>query len=104
VVAIVWVAGCRTATRIADVPRVDLDLAGGNRGYLVGSPPAEPELKTTRQMVETTIELPSFYRPTPSSRPVSLGDVAPPERAASEPAAGGAWPVAGPETGAAYKK
>ena len=86
--AIVWIAGCRTATRITDVPRVDLELSGGNRGYLMGSPSAEPELKTTRQMVETTIELPSFYKPKRSGTPVSLDDIAPPERDTDETQAG----------------
>lgn len=101
---VVCVTGCRTATRITDVPRVDLELSGGNRGYLVGSPSAEPELKTTRQMVETTIELPSFYKPKRSSQPVSLDDIAPPERATSEHTTSHAWPVASPETAAPYKK
>ena len=60
-------AGCHAPTRMAaqvtDVPRVDLGLEGGNRGYLVGTPPQTGELKTTRQMVETTIEIPSLYKP-----------------------------------------
>jgi hypothetical protein len=83
---------------------VDLELAGGNRGYLVGTAPAEPELKTTRQMVETTIELPSFYKPKRSSQPVSLDDAATPEKAASEQSTGDTWPVASPEGEATYKK
>jgi hypothetical protein len=69
---VVALAGCRTGTQITAFPRVDLDLSGGNRGYLVGTPPPEPQLKTTRQMVETTIELPSFYKPKRTHRPVSL--------------------------------
>ena len=104
VAAVVCVAGCRTGTRLTEIPRVDLELSSGNRGYLVGTPPAEAELKTTRQMVETTIELPSFYKPKRSSQPVSLDDDAPPERTTSEPSTGDAWPVAGQEAGATYKK
>lgn len=104
VAAAVCATGCRTGTRLTEMPRVDLELSGGNRGYLVGTPPAEAELKTTRQMVETTIELPSFYKPKRSNRPVSLDDDAPPERTTSEPPTGDAWPVASPEGEATYKK
>jgi LysM repeat protein len=56
-------AGCRTATRVIDEPRVDFELpagADGNRGYLVGNPPPERlDRKATRKMVETEIELPA---------------------------------------------
>lgn len=58
---VAMVGGCRTATRVVEVPRVDLDLAGGNRGYLVGTPPAPGPMKTTRQMLETDIELPFSF-------------------------------------------
>ena len=102
--AVVCVAGCRTATRVTEMPRVDLEFSGGNRGYLIGTPPAEAQLKTTRQMVETTIELPSFYKPKRSSQPVSLDDAAPSEKAASEQSTGDTWPVANPEEEATYKK
>lgn len=54
------VSGCRTATRIAEVPRVDLELEGGNRGYLLGRPPEAAPLKPTRQMVQTDIEITGF--------------------------------------------
>lgn len=57
------VGGCRTATRVAEVPRVDLELEGGNRGYLLGRPPESAEMNTTRQMLETQVEIPSFARP-----------------------------------------
>ena len=76
-------AGChaptRMATQVTDTPRVDLALEGGNRGYLVGTPPAAPELKTTRQIVETTIEIPSFYRPKPGGTPATLESVPAPQ-------------------------
>ncbi len=66
--AIVLLAGCRTATRIKDIPRVDLELNGaGNRGYLLGTPPESANLKTTRQILETNIEIPSYYKPKPGS-------------------------------------
>ncbi len=64
-IALIVMAGCRTATQVIRVPRVDLELEGGNRGYLVGTPPEAPVLKATREMVETIIELPGFSRPQP---------------------------------------
>ena len=73
------VGGCRAATRVTEVPRVDLTLEGGNRGYLVGAPSESGELKTTRQMVETDVEIPSFYRPKRTGTPASLDGIAPPE-------------------------
>jgi nucleoid-associated protein YgaU len=77
-------AGCRSATKLSEVPRVDLQLEGGNRGFLVGTAPPAGELKTTRQIVESTIEVPSFYRAKRTGAKVSLDDVAPPEMAAGE--------------------
>ena len=70
--------GCRAATKVTEVPRVDLELTGGNRGYLVGSPPPPAEWKTTRQVVDTTVEVPSFYNPKHETAPVTLGELAPP--------------------------
>ena len=65
---IMLVGGCRTATRVVEEPRVDLDLpAGGNRGFLVGAPPAAVGRKTTRQMVETEIEVPPIVKTAPPS-------------------------------------
>ena len=65
---IILLSGCRTATRVRDIPRVDLELSGsGNRGYLLGTPPAPGGFKTTRQIVETDVELPSYYKPKPST-------------------------------------
>ena len=79
IVSLLMVAGCHTATRVTEVPRVDLRLEGGNRGYLVGAPSESAEIKTTRQMVETDIEIPSFYRPKRTGAPASLEGMAPPE-------------------------
>ena len=87
------VGGCRTATQVTEVPRVDLAIEGGNRGYLVGAPPAPAGQRTTREMVETTIEIPSFYTPKRSSVPVSLEGVAVPQ-APVEVAAGSSAPAA----------
>ena len=69
-------SGCRTVTRLADVPRADLELEGsGNRGYLMGVLPPAPKLKSTRQMVQMDVEIPSLYKPKPSGAPaVSLED------------------------------
>ncbi len=80
---VVVVAGCRTATRIVEEPRVDLHMAeSGNRGYLIGTPPPASEpWKTTRKMVETEIEvqgLPGSAGQV-SRPPVGLREVAPPE-------------------------
>ena len=90
-VCCVLVSGCRTATQLTEVPRVDLELASGNRGYLVGTAPTEATLKTTRQMLEITIELPSFHKPNRSNQQVGLDNVAAPERKTNEPATGGSW-------------
>ncbi len=51
-------AGCRHKTEVSEVARVDINLEGGNRGYLVGTPPATTVAKATRKVLETTIELP----------------------------------------------
>lgn len=59
--ALVWVAaGCRATTQVKEVSRVDLQVteAGGNRGYLQGTPPPLGARKTTRQMLELTLEVP----------------------------------------------
>ena len=77
-------SGCyaptRMAAKVTEIPRVDIELAGGNRGYLVGTPPEASEMKTTRQMVEATIEIPTFYKPTPGGAAPSTGEqFAPPE-------------------------
>lgn len=77
-------AGCRTATRVTHYPRVDLALEGGNRGYLMGTPMESGTWKTTREMVETDIEIPSFYRPKRTHNPLSLENIAPPEMDMSE--------------------
>ncbi|MBI4341417.1 MAG: LysM peptidoglycan-binding domain-containing protein [Candidatus Omnitrophica bacterium] len=78
------IAGCkaptRVATRVTDVPRVDLELTGGNRGYLLGTPPEAGETRTTRQIIETDIELPSFYKPKKSA---GAGALAPSARQSS---------------------
>lgn len=60
VMGMIGLAGCRTTTQVTEVPRVDLNLEHGNRGYLVGTAPDPGARQTTRQMVHTTIELPGF--------------------------------------------
>lgn len=83
-------AGCKSPTRMAakvtEVPRVDIASTGGNRGFLTGTAPASADRKTTRQMFETTIEIPSRYKPTPG-----VGGAPMPEDQAPE--AGMAGPV-----------
>ena len=79
VAAAVVVAGCHAVTRVIEEPRVDLEVSGGNRGYLVGTPPPATEpAKTTRQMVETEVEIPAWSR-SKRGQAVGLGEVAPPE-------------------------
>jgi len=69
VIAALLVAGCkaptRMATKVTEVPRVDTATSGGNRGYLLGTAPPAAEGRTTRQMIETVIEVPSAYKPKP---------------------------------------
>ena len=90
VVGVLVISGCRTATRVTEVPRVDLELSGGNRGYLVGTPPEAAQLKTTRQMVETDVEVPSFYKPRRLGAPMNLEGFTPPETETGEQAGAGA--------------
>ena len=96
VTAAMCAAGCkaptRIATRVTDLPRVDLDLSGGNRGYLLGTPPEPGEMKTTRQMIETDIEIPSFYKPKAGGAPAPL---------ATTPSGSGAVRVGGSPAAAA---
>lgn len=72
---LVIVSGCRTAARVIEMPRVDLALESGNRGYLAGTPPSPSNRKTTRQMMGADVEIPSFYKAKPSGRKVGLGDI-----------------------------
>ena len=70
VLGVLAAAGCRTATKIAEVPRVDLELSSGNRGYLVGTPPPpSAEMNTTRKMMWTDVELPSTFQPKHGAAP-----------------------------------
>ncbi len=84
--AMLVAGGCRTATRVKEVPRVDLEVdnTNGNRGYLVGTPPPATAWKTTRQIVETDVEIPSLYMPKRTGAPVSLEGGAPAETTAGE--------------------
>lgn len=86
-IGLLALAGCRTATRVTEVPRVDLELSGaGNRGYLIGTPPPAPEQDPTRQMVHIDVEIPSFYKPTLSGTTVGLEDIMPADAAPAPPA------------------
>jgi len=52
-------AGCaRIQTKVVEKPRVDQEIQG-NRGYLKGSGPEGGPRSSTRQMLETNIELPT---------------------------------------------
>lgn len=90
-VAVLAVAGCRAATRVVEEPRVDmeLDASGGNRGFLVGTPPASTrERRTTRQVLETEFEVPPMSRGAGAAPSGGLKDVAPPEVDFGAPMAG----------------
>ena len=91
VMGVVLVSGCvRTATRLTEMPRVDLNLEGGNRGYVIGAPPEMGQQKTTRQMIGTDIEIPSFYKAKHGGTPGALEGMAPPEMETDEGTAQGA--------------
>ncbi|MBI3996429.1 MAG: LysM peptidoglycan-binding domain-containing protein [Candidatus Omnitrophica bacterium] len=77
-------SGCRTATKVTEVPRVDLQLEGGNRGYLLGTPPPPRELKTTRQIIHADVEIPSLYKPTHGNTAATLESGEPSEGATGE--------------------
>ncbi len=85
---ILLLAGCHGVTRVSthaqEVPRVDLDLSGGNRGYLVGSAPEAGNLKTTRQIVQTDIEIPTRYAPKRGGKQAQLPGVSSQEPAEAE--------------------
>jgi hypothetical protein len=77
-------AGCRTAARMIGEPRADVEMPTGNRGYLIGSPPAwEGPKSTVRKIVEMEIETPTLWAPAkpPASEgteTLSLGEALPP--------------------------
>ena len=82
------VAGCRAATQVIEEPRADFDIpTGGNRGYLVGTPPVLSDArKTTRQMVEAEVETPALAR-SGGAPPAELSEATPSEADMNEPAA-----------------
>ena len=69
--------GCRAATRMIQEPRPDFEVAeGGNRGYIVGTPPpARQDRKPTRQMVEAEVEVPTRHKPSGRRSAVMVGQV-----------------------------
>ena len=87
---IALIGGCRAAAKVSDVPRVDLQLEGGNRGYLVGTPRGEATLKPTRQVLTADVEIPSWYKAKPSGTTVGLETGAPEGMMAESAQAAGA--------------
>lgn len=80
--------GCaRITTQVVEKPRVDQELPG-NRGYLKGSGPAPAPRSTTRQMLQTDIELPTAEELNPWRKPAKV----------SAPAPAAPAPVAPPES------
>ena len=62
-------AGCQTSVHQVRLDRVDQSLEGGNRGYLIGTPPELADRGTlTREITELEIQLPSGARRTPAKR------------------------------------
>ena len=59
--------GCsRLQTKIVQKPRVDQQITQGhNKGYLKGSGPAGGERRTTRELLETDVELPTWQEMNP---------------------------------------
>lgn len=88
VLSLAGLVGCRAATRLTEVPRVDLEVSSeaGNRGYLVGTPPEPASIKTTRQMVTTDIEIPSFYKPKHIDSQATFDEAAPAQTGITEEA------------------
>ena len=105
--SVMLAAGCRTAARMIEEPRVDLEMPeGGNRGFLVGTPPPPAEgRKTTRQMIETELEVPPFGRaqppPTEAGTPRRGSPTGVPRRESARPTEAGAQPAVEPEALAA---
>lgn len=63
-------AGCaRITTSVVEKPRVDQELTGGNRGYLVGSAPPSAPGRSTRQILQTDVELATLKELTPWRKP-----------------------------------
>ena len=95
-IGMAFVSGCRTATHVADVPRVDLSLEGGNRGYLIGTAPPAGSQHMTREMVQTDLEIPSLFKLQPGQKSKKiLTEIAPPEVDLSEPGGVGTPPAPG---------
>lgn len=95
-------AGCRATSRVVEAPRIDLELEGGNRGYLVGTPPPSTRTQTTRQVVEAEVEVPGFFQAKPrfgSSKAKNLKQIAPPEMNFSEEIAAPASSAQAPNAG-----
>ena len=69
-------AGCRTRAKVIEEPRADFQVegAGGNRGFLVGTAPPLSDRKATRQLVETEVETPFRSNARPDEA-ISVGDV-----------------------------
>ena len=69
VMGLTLVAGCRSSVHQLRVERVDQDLTQGNRGYLVGAPPAVGERTPTRDITELEIQLSSRGRKARAAQP-----------------------------------
>jgi LysM repeat protein len=84
VLAFVGTGCARITTQVAEKPRVDQEIRG-NRGYLMGSPPAVPERKKTRKIVQTDIELATLEELNPWKKPAQPTEPTPQAPAAPLP-------------------
>lgn len=63
-VIVTALAGCSVTTKMITRERVDQDLTGtsGNRGYLVGTPPAVGERNPNKTYIEVQVEVPAIEK------------------------------------------
>lgn len=88
-VMITALTGCSVTTKMITRERVDQDLTGtsGNRGYLVGTPPAVGERNPNKTYMEVQVEVPAIEKENrvpkkveETAEPVTNFDTAPSEQ------------------------
>jgi len=90
-------AGCaRVTARVVEKPRVDQEMTSGNRGYVQGTGPAAAPRKTTRQVLETDIEMATSREMTPWKIKKNPPAAEMPQAAVPAPAPAAAWPQESP--------
>ncbi len=80
------ITGCaRITARVVEKPRVDQELQQGNRGYLVGKPPAAAPRRETRQVIQADIEMATLKEMDPFPNRKASAPLAAPASSASAP-------------------